>query len=35
VRIWGLADMTARILVVDAAESNAKLLEALLLREYY
>jgi two-component system cell cycle response regulator len=27
--------MTARILVVDAAESNAKLLEALLLREYY
>lgn len=27
--------MTARILVVDAAESNAKLLEALLLREFY
>ncbi|MFD1198909.1 PleD family two-component system response regulator [Brucella gallinifaecis] len=27
--------MTARILVVDGVESNAKLLEALLLREYY
>lgn len=33
--LGGLADMTARILVVDAAESNAKLLEALLLREYH
>ncbi len=27
--------MTARILVVDDAESHVKLLEALLLREYY